>query len=79
MMRQRVCTGTESSMATADKRLPVALLALPVSYSSAYLEEMSFLASTDFGDSPILCLGAHCFKDIEGVASLKRVISYYAT
>ena len=75
MLRERVCTGTESSMATADKRLPVALLALPVSYSSAYLEEMieemSCLASTDFGGSPILCLAAHCLKDIKDVASLK--------
>jgi len=71
MLRERVCTGTESSMATADKRLPVALLALPVSYSSAHLEEMSFLASTHFGGSPIPCLAAHCLKDIKGVALLK--------
>jgi hypothetical protein len=71
MMRERVCTGTERSMATADKRLPVALLALPVSYSSAYLEEMSFVVSTDFGGSPILCVAAHCLKDIKGIASLK--------
>ena len=71
MLREKVRTGTESSRATADKRLPVALLTLPISYSSAYLEEMSFLASTDFGGSPILCLAAHCLKDIKDVASLK--------